>query len=250
MDDINIIAITGIGVVIVFAGIFRGLTGFGGPLILIPIFIQIFPAATAVSTVLIADIISNIWILKGAIAKCCRRTSSITIIGAVVGLPIGSIIILYMDGNLVNSFIYMVCGVASYMIIRKIQPNRLLKGYELFLGGNVSGAIMGATGLGIGIVPVMSASTRDPTVVRANLIVFVAVCSVILLGIMVSRNVIDLTNAWIPALVAGLYIPSVIVGALVVSWVNHGILRVVIGVGLSVLSLIGFSYSMFSYIFG
>lgn len=172
--------------VVLIAGFVRGLTGFGGPLILVPIFILFVDPPAAAAIVMLVDICGNVGILKEAVRDASWRTVVFTVLSACAAMPLGSYVMLTGDPDVVRSIIYVAVGGAAFILMFGLRFPRPLRFYELTGGGAVAGGVMGATALGIVIVPVLFSAPDDARTSRANVIVWVFFVSVVLVGLLLA----------------------------------------------------------------
>lgn len=170
--------------VVLIAGFVRGLTGFGGPLILVPIFILFVDPPTAAAIVMLVDICGNIGILKEAVRDASWRTVIFTVLSACAAMPLGSYMMLSTEPDVVRSTIYLAVGGAAVILMFGIRFPRPLRSYELAGGGAVAGGVMGATALGIVIVPILFSSPDNAQTSRANLIVWIFFVSLVLVALL------------------------------------------------------------------
>lgn len=234
--------------IIFLAGVFRGVTGFGGPLIMMPVFVLFYPAASAAATILLTDLTSNFGLLRNSIAMASYRTALPAICGALALMPFGSYVIVNSEKYVVNFLIYCVCTFASYLFLRGVRLKRHFHIQELVIGGGMAGATMGATGLGVGIVPIMGASPEHPSVIRANLILFAAVCTAALIVLLFVRGAIGTDELVHAGLAIAFYMPGVAVGVRIYSKVNQEALRLTAAIGLGFISLYGVVSSAMQYL--
>jgi len=209
-----------------FAGGFlRGLTGFGGPLIMMPFFIMFLKPAVAAAIVLFADAFSNAGILPSALRAAAVRTVGLTFLGASLAMPFGAVILVGADTELVRMMIYAAVGVAAILLLSGIRFPRPLKRYELSAGGAVAGGVMGATALGILIVPVMFSSPDDARTTRANLIVWVFVMNLLVIGVLFYEGVIGRTELIYAGILGPVYLVGAILGQRCFGRVNDVLFR-------------------------
>lgn len=164
------------------AGFIRGLTGFGGPILLIPAMAFFVSPNSAALTGILVDICSNVSLLRRALQQARRSTVFLTVASAWLTIPLGGLVMLNADADIVRRLLYLAVAIAAVILLSGIRFPRPLKSAELAGGGTLAGLVMGATGLGIIIVPVLFSSPDDATTSRANLVVWVFFVSVYLAG--------------------------------------------------------------------
>jgi len=176
--------------VVLFAGFIRGFTGFGGPLVLMPVLVLFFAPTSAAAIVLIIDICSNIGLLKDALRSAAWRTVLFTVLSAIAAIPFGSYLMISVDPANVRNLIYAAVGIAALILLTGVRSSRPFKSYELVAGGAGAGGVMGATALGILIVPILFSMADTARTARANLIVWVFFVSIFLLGVLFFENAV------------------------------------------------------------
>ncbi len=176
--------------VVLFAGFIRGFTGFGGPLVLMPVLVLFLSPPSAAAIVLIIDICSNIGLLKDAFRSAAKRTVLFTVLSAVAAIPFGSYLMISVDPANVRNLIYAAVGIAALILLTGVRSSRPFKSYELVAGGVGAGGVMGATALGILIVPILFSMADTARTARGNLIVWVFFVSIFLLGVLFFENAV------------------------------------------------------------
>ena len=91
--------------VVLIAGFIRGFTGFGGPLVLMPVLVLFLAPPSAAAIVLIIDVCSNFGLLKDAFRFAARRTVLFTVTSAIVAIPFGSYLMISADPGSVRTLI-------------------------------------------------------------------------------------------------------------------------------------------------
>ena len=99
-------------------GFMRGFTGFGGPLLVLPVMAIFQPAATAAASVLCMDIFANVQMLPSARAHWSGRVLLPMGVGTLIGLPIGTHALVSLDPLLMRHAISLVVllGAAALML--------------------------------------------------------------------------------------------------------------------------------------
>jgi uncharacterized membrane protein YfcA len=209
-----------------FAGGFlRGLTGFGGPLVMVPFFIMFIQPAAAAAIVLFADAFSNIGILRDALRSAGARTVGLTLLGAGLAMPFGAVILVGAETEVVRMMIYAAVGIAAIVLLSGIRFPRPMKSYELSAGGAVAGTVMGATALGILIVPVMFSTPDDARITRANLIVWVFVMNILVIGVLFYEGVIGQRELIYAGILGPVYLAGALLGQRCFGHVNDVLFR-------------------------
>ncbi|WNJ99588.1 sulfite exporter TauE/SafE family protein [Thalassospiraceae bacterium LMO-JJ14] len=198
--------------VVLIAGFIRGFTGFGGPLVLMPVLVLFLAPPSAAAIVLIIDICSNFGLLKDAFRFAARRTVLFTVASAMVAIPFGSYLMISADPGSVRTLIYAAVGVAALILLTGVRSSRPFKSYELVAGGAGAGGVMGATALGILIVPVLFSMSDAARTTRANLIVWVFFVSIFFLGVLFFENAFGQREMILGVGFAPIYLAGAVLG--------------------------------------
>lgn len=207
------------------AGFLRGLTGFGGPLVLVPAFVFFLKPASAAAIVLMVDSFSNLGILREALRLAGRRTVTLTLVGGAVAMPLGSLILVNADIGLVRDLIYAAVGCAALVLLAGLRFPRPLKSYELGASGGLAGGIMGATALGILIVPILFSMPDDAQTSRANIIVWVFAMNLVLIALLMGGGQMTKGDFAYAAVLAPAYLIGALIGKRSFGYVNEVLFR-------------------------
>lgn len=222
-----------------FTGYVRGLTGFGGPLIFIPVLAFVVSPVSAAATGVVVDMSSNISLLRSALTHASLRTVCLTAIGAAAAIPLGGMILLKADADFVRQLLYVSVGVAAIMLLTGWRFPRALKPAELLGAGTVAGAVMGATGLGILIVPVLFSTPDNAKTSRANLVVWVFLVSLLLATMLAVGGGLSMTELTRGLLLAPAYLVGTFVGQKSFGYIDEKRFRALILVFLLLFSAAG-----------
>ncbi len=192
---------TVIGIVTV-AGLVRGVTGFGGAMLMSPLLaILIGPVATVV-TALMLETAAALVMFPDAWGKVRWKTLLYLTLPAILTVPLGGYLLLTLDAAIARKMIAAVVIVFSAMLLLGLRYSGSPRpATSLALGGLV-GALLGATSVGAPPVILYLLSGPDPVAVtRANLTVFVTAISVIGLIMLTAAGAITITHGiWAAAL--------------------------------------------------
>lgn len=196
---------------IFLAGLVRGMTGFAGPLIMVPVLGFFASTVSAIATSAIVDLSSNISLLPNALRNASRPTILALIGGAMMTVPLGGYALLVFDAAAINRIMYAVVAMFSIVLLcgwRYRKP--LLTRHFVFVGA-VSGIVLGATSFGVTVLPFLYAGADSATRGRANFIIWALFCAVIgFLIVLAGQRIgsVELLRALflIPFYVAGTFI--------------------------------------------
>jgi uncharacterized membrane protein YfcA len=176
MDMIELAAIG----IVTLAGIVRGVTGFGGAMLMTPVLSGLIGPVSAVVTALILETAAALVMFPDALPKARWRTLLYLTLPAIVTVPLGGYLLLTLDPNVARKMIAGVVIVFSSMLLSGLRYSGSPRPATSLALGSLVGALLGATSIGAPPVILYLLSGPDPAAVtRANLTVFVTAISVI-----------------------------------------------------------------------
>ena len=234
MNEIAVVA------VVTLAGFVRGITGFGGAMLMAPPLSLLIGAVPTVVTALLLEAAAALVMFSDALPKINKRVLFYLILPACFTVPIGGYLLVTLDPIIARKVISAVVAVFSLILLfglRYSGPHRQTT--SLVLGGIV-GVLLGATSVGAPPVILYLLSGPDPqAVTRANLTVFVTAISVVGLvmllfaGAFTTRLMISASLLCIPYLAA-----TWLGGALFARMSDLGVRRLALGFMLT-MSIVG-----------
>jgi uncharacterized membrane protein YfcA len=178
-------------VVVTLAGLMRGITGFGGAMLMATPLSFLLGPVPAVVTALILETTAALVMFPDAWPRINKRVLFFLILPACFTVPIGGYLLITLDPLIARKVIAAVVAVFSLGLLSGLRysgPHR--PGTSLALGGIV-GVLLGATSVGAPPVILYLLSGPDPqAVTRANLTVFVTAISAIGLAMLVVAGAI------------------------------------------------------------
>src|SRR5215831_9466527 len=172
--------LAGGGVVVMLAGIVRGITGFGGAMLMAPPLSVLLGPVPAVVTALMLETAAAVVMFPDAWPRFNRRVLFYLTVPACVTVPIGGYLLVNLDAFVMRKVIagvVVVFALALFSGLRYSRPPRPATSIAL---GSIVGVLLGATSVGAPpVILYLLASSDSATVIRANLTVFVTAISVI-----------------------------------------------------------------------
>ena len=174
MEEIAIIA------VVLLAGLMRGITGFGGAMLMAPpLSFLIGPVATVV-TALILESTAALVMFPDALPKINKGILASLILPACMTVPVGGYLLITLDPLIARRLIAAVVVVFSLGLLMGMRYSGRPRPMTSLLLGGVVGVLLGSTSVGAPPVILYLLSGPDPhNVTRANLTVFVTAISVV-----------------------------------------------------------------------
>ncbi|MEJ2379297.1 MAG: sulfite exporter TauE/SafE family protein [Pseudolabrys sp.] len=197
--------------VVFLAGLMRGITGFGGAMLMAPpLSFLIGPVATVV-TALTLESMAALVMFPDALPKINKGILATLILPACVTVPIGGYLLVTLDPVIARKFIAAVVVVFSLGLLMGVRYSGKPRPTTSLLLGGIVGVLLGSTSVGAPPVILYLLSGPDPhTVTRANLTVFVTSISLIGLvmllfaGAITSKLVLSALLLCVPYLTATL----------------------------------------------
>jgi len=179
-------------------GFVRGFTGFGGPLLVLPVMTIFEPAASAAATVLCMDVFANVQMLPATRSHWSARVLVPLLVGTAIGLPLGTYVLVTFDPSVMRRVIAAVVLAAAGVLLLGWRYTRAIRTPGYGTCGFLGGAIMGATGLGVVTPLLLSAGPGGAAETRANIVAWVFLATLFMLALLFARRV--LVSADLPSL--------------------------------------------------
>jgi uncharacterized membrane protein YfcA len=157
------------------AGIVRGITGFGGAMVMAPPLALLFGPALAVPLVLLLESVAAAPMLVQTRREVRWRVLGPILAAAILAVPLGSYVLVVADPLQLRRAIAAIVIVFSLLLLRGWRyEGKQRTGTSVAIGA-VSGAMLGATSIGGPPVILYLLSGPDPVAsTRANLSLYVA----------------------------------------------------------------------------
>lgn len=193
-------------------GLTRGFTGFGGPLLVLPVMAVFEPAATAAASVLCMDVFANVQMLPAVRSRWSARVLLPLLAGTLIGLPLGTHVLVTLDPLAMRRVIAGVVLGAAAVLLAGWRYRRAIHTPGFGAIGLVGGAVMGATGLGVVTPLLINAGPGSAVENRATIVAWVFVATLFMLALLLARQV--LVPAQLPSLLPLIasYVAGIAVG--------------------------------------
>ncbi|MGL5009874.1 MAG: sulfite exporter TauE/SafE family protein [Paracoccaceae bacterium] len=188
------------------ASLARGFSGFGAALIFVPLVSALLGPQIAVPLLLVTDGVMTAAMVPGAARTADRRDVLTMALGALVGVPTGTWLLTSLDPTTLRWAIVVLAAVMLIVLVSGWRYRRRPTAPLTVLVGLVSGFCSGAAQ--IGGPPVVAYWLGGPSsapVVRANIIFYFAVTSLISVVGYVGGGLITLQILALSAIIAPLY---------------------------------------------
>ncbi len=234
MLDLTIVAIA----IVLVSGLVRGITGFGGAMLMTPPLSLFVGSVGAVVIALMLETAAALVALPDAWPHIDRRKLAFLAIPACLTVPIGGYFLVSIDPLTARRLIGGIVVTFSLVMLAGFRYSGAPRaGTSIALGG-VCGVLLGATSIGAPPVILYLLSGPDPIkVTRANLIAFVGVTSAAGVVMLLASGAVGAEFAASAAALAVPYLLATWVGGRLFRRLNEGGVRrlallLMLGVGL------------------
>lgn len=195
-------------------GLVRGVTGFGGGLVMTLPLAYVLGPQIAVPAMLLLEAFAAAPMVPAAIALARFRVIVPICVAAAMGAPIGVTLLVGTDPQLLRRLIAAIVILFSLLLLKDFRlkgPHRLATSIAL---GASSGVLVGAVGIGGPPIIIYLLSGPDPiAITRANLTLCTIALSVAALAAMAMRGAVGWTAGREALLMAPLFYGGVMIGA-------------------------------------
>ncbi len=210
----------------VMGGLIRGMTGFGGSLVMTPILTMLFSPRQVVPAVLVLEAFAAAPMLIKANALARFSILAPICLASFATLPLGAYVLLHAEPDALRRGIAGMVIVFSALMLGGVRY-RGPRPVALSVGlGGACGVLLGATGIGAPPVILYLLSGPEPlAVTRANLTLYVAAISVAALIVLWAHGAFVLGGALPPLAMAPCYYGGIVIGSHLFSRTKETALR-------------------------
>ncbi|WP_119301730.1 sulfite exporter TauE/SafE family protein [Dongia deserti] len=144
MIDLSLSVLAGASLCVFVGAVIRGFTGFGFGIAATPLLVLLFPPAEIVPPILILQVLAGIQIYLRTRGHVDWKLLWSTLVGALVGIPLGSLVLDLLDSNTMRLIIGVAVLLAAALLASgfrfKMRPPHWLSGGLGILAGIGSGA--------------------------------------------------------------------------------------------------------------
>jgi len=211
--SVDYVTLIAAGVIAAVAGVVRGITGFGGAMVMAPPLALLLGPKLAVPVILVLESVAAAPMLVQTRHRVQWKVIGAILLAACLTVPLGVLALVAIDPIIIRRAIAVTVIVFAIVLLRGWRyagRPRLATSVGL---GAVSGAMVGATSIGGPPVILYLLSGPDPIeTTRANLTLYVAVISLISVVILWQQGVFDVQAGWTSVLLAPAYYVGLLVG--------------------------------------
>jgi uncharacterized membrane protein YfcA len=212
--------------VAVIAGVVRGITGFGGAMVMAPPLVLLLGPKLAVPVVLLLESLAAAPQVLQTRALVRWRVVGPILAATAVTVPLGGYLLLTTDALTLRRATALIVIVFSALLLygwRYAGSHKMSTGIAL---GGLAGGMLGATSIGgPPVILYLLAGPDRIDVTRANLTLFVAGSCIVGLMMLATQGILDLGAAWTALWLAPGYYGGLVVGTRLFSRFNDARFR-------------------------
>jgi uncharacterized membrane protein YfcA len=203
-------------------GLVRGLTGFGGSLVMMPALSLMFDPKLLVATVLLLEAFAAAPMFLDAVRRAHFRVIAPICAAAFVTVPLGGYVLFHTDPQVIRRSIAALVIIFSVMLLRNVRYTGARRLSTSLALGACSGVLLGGTGIGGPPIILYLLSGPDPIqVTRANLTLCVTAISVAALAMLWTRGALHLHGPASPLVLGPCYFSGILLGTLLFRYCNE-----------------------------
>lgn len=213
-------------VIVCLAGVVRGVTGFGGAMIMSPLLAILIGPQAAVLIALLLEGFAPLPLLPAVARIANWKVMRPIIAGAFVAAPLGGLLLAHVEASLMSKVIAVVVLSFALIMLLGVQIRARTSVSARLAVGGIGGVLVGATSMGgPPVILYLISSGESLPVLRANLMVYVAAASFAGLAAMGITSVLDPGVVFTAIALAPVYLASAWIGGRLFRYVNERIFR-------------------------
>jgi uncharacterized membrane protein YfcA len=203
-----------VSAIVILAGLMRGITGFGGAMLMAPPLSFLLGPVPAVVTALQLEAAAALTMFRQAWPRISRTTLIYLTAPACATVPIGAYLLLSLDPNIARKAIASVVVVFSLPLLLGFRYSGRPRAATSLALGSLVGLLLGATSVGAPPAILYLLSGPDPpAVTRANLTVFITMVSIIGVAMLLAAGAFTLELATTAAMLTIPYLVATWLGS-------------------------------------
>jgi uncharacterized membrane protein YfcA len=184
----------------------RGFSGFGAALIFVPLASTVVDPKVASPLLLITDAVLAVGFIPDALRKADKREVSTMALGAAIGIPIGTMILVYLSPLHIRWGITVLATAMLALLISGWRYRGKPTAPLTFTVGGIGGVFSGAAQVGgPAVVAYWLGSIAPAAIIRANIILYFAISTAIAMVAYFFGGVLTLTVAKLALVVGPVY---------------------------------------------
>jgi uncharacterized protein len=208
------------------AAMARGFSGFGAALIFIPLASTVIAPQLASPLLLITDAVLALGFIPDAFRRGDRREVSVMAAGAVIGIPLGTLMLVRLDALTIRWAIVVLASAMLALLASGWRYRGKPTTPLTFAVGGIAGVFSGAaqTG-GPAVVAYWLGSPHAPAIVRASIILYFSISTAIAMVSYYFGGVLTLTVLKLALVVSPVYGLGLFIGARLFGVADEAVFR-------------------------
>ena len=198
----------------IVGGFIRGFSGFGGPMIIIPILNLFYPPALSIWIMALVDLAPNTYLIPTARRHATARIYLPLIAGTLLTLPIGVYALVVMDAQTMQRAICVGIILSCCILLSGWLFRGQLKTGSWAAIGAASGLVLGATLIAAVTSVFLNAASQKTDENRANFIFWASVMGVAMVVLLSRQNMALTEHLPVVAVLTVIYFAGCIAGTL------------------------------------
>lgn len=212
--------------IVCLAGVVRGITGFGGAMVMSPLLAILIGPKAAVLTALLLEGFATLPLLPTAVRMANWKVMRPIIAAAFAAAPLGALLLAHVDANLMRKAIAVVVLSFSLVMLSSLRIHAPTSSGARLAVGALGGVLGGATSMGgPPVILYLMTSGEALPVVRASLMVYVSAVSFAGLAAMAITSVLNPKTVLLAIILAPAYLSSAWFGGRLFQHVNERLFR-------------------------
>jgi len=212
--DLSTHALVTLLVTAFIAALARGFSGFGAALIFVPLAGTVVSPQVASPLLLITDAVLAVGFIPNAFRQADKREVGIMALGALIGIPLGTLLLVRTDPLTIRWAIVVMAGLMLALLVSGWRYRGKPTAPLTFSVGGFAGVCSGAAQVGgPAIVTYWLGSPSPPAIVRANIILYFSISTAIAMVSYFAGGVLTMTVVRLALVVGPVYGLGLFIGS-------------------------------------
>ncbi|MGI9478775.1 MAG: sulfite exporter TauE/SafE family protein [Hyphomicrobiaceae bacterium] len=195
-------------------GLIRGFSGFGGPMIMIPVLNLFYPPSLTIWMMAMIDLPSNVYLIPSARKHANARIWVPLSLGTFATMSLGVYLLVVVDETVMRSVICVGIILACCVLLSGWLYRGQMGKRSWAMVGAASGLVLGATYIAVVTTVFVNAASRDAQGNRANIIFWAFATSIVMIVLLSYGGIADSRHFPMITMLAAIYFFSCIAGTL------------------------------------
>ena len=224
--DLSTHALVTLLVTAFIAALARGFSGFGAALIFVPLAGTVVSPQVASPLLLITDAVLAVGFIPNAFRQADKREVGIMALGALIGIPLGTLLLVRTDPLTIRWAIVVMAGLMLALLVSGWRYRGKPTAPLTFSVGGFAGVCSGAAQVGgPAIVTYWLGSPSPPAIVRANIILYFSISTAIAMVSYFAGGVLTMTVVRLALVVGPVYGLGLFIGSRLFGVADEAIFR-------------------------